>query len=257
MLPVLQIGPLALQTPGLLILLGIWLGLSASERTSSRLSIDSNHLYNLVLISLIAGILGARLAYVIQYSSIFIASPLNIFSFTLTMLNGEAGLLIGLIAGFIYVQRRSMPVWETLDALASGFSIFMIFFHLANFASGDAFGAPVQMPLSINLWGQPRYPVQLYETAAALLIAVALNTRKQRSARGGTLFWAFMALSALARLFFEFFRGDSTTLLGGIHIAQVIAWIILAFSLWQLGKRQGPAQKPLPVESAKDDKYAA
>ena len=36
MFPVLQIGPLALQTPGLLILIGIWVGLSVMERFASR-----------------------------------------------------------------------------------------------------------------------------------------------------------------------------------------------------------------------------
>lgn len=257
MLPVLQIGPLALQTPGLLILLGIWLGLSASERTSSRLSIDSNHVYNLVLISLIAGIVGARLAYVIQYIFIFIASPLNIFSLTLTMLNGDAGLLIGMIAAFIYGQRKSMPLWETLDSLASGLSIFMVFYHLANYASGDAFGSPVQRLLSIYLWGQPRHPVQLYEMGAAILIALALYTRKQKFNQSGTLFWTFLAGSSLSRLFFEFFRGDSITILGGIHTAQVIAWVILAICLWQLGKHHKPVLDPQPVELEKDHNNAA
>ena len=110
MFPILQIGPLALQTPGLLILIGIWFGLSVSERFASRFNVESNQLYNLVLVSLLAGIIGARLAYAIQYSAIFIASPLNIFSLTPTMFNGEAGLLIGLMAGFIYAQRKSLTL---------------------------------------------------------------------------------------------------------------------------------------------------
>ena len=56
MFPILQIGPLALQTPGLFIIIGIWLGLSTSERFASRFHIDPNQLYNLVLVSLLAGI---------------------------------------------------------------------------------------------------------------------------------------------------------------------------------------------------------
>ncbi len=265
MFPILQIGPLALQTPGMLILIGIWFGLSVSERFASRFNIVSNQLYNLVLVSLIAGIIGARLAYAIQYSAIFIASPLNIFSLTPTMFNGQAGLLVGLMAGFIYAQRKSLPLWPTLDALTPGLSVFMIFNHLANFASGDAFGSPVNMPLAINLWGQSRHPVQLYEMAAAILIALALISRIQRmnqadekapaSNRSGIYFWAFLALSSLARLFLEFFRGDSTTILGSVHFAQVIAWIFLAVSLWRLNKYQ-PENQELPVSPAKDTENA-
>jgi phosphatidylglycerol:prolipoprotein diacylglycerol transferase len=248
MFPVLQIGPLALQTPGLLILIGIWLGLSASERLASRFKIESNQLYNLVLVSLVAGILGARLAFAIQYSSIFISDPLAIFSFTLTMFNGEAGLVIGIIAGFIYAQRKSLKLWPTLDALTPALSVFMIFLHISDLASGNAFGSPVNMPFAIELWGQYRHPVQIYEMVAAIGIAFVLIHRISIKSpisemhpdlhKAGLYFWMFVALTALARLFFEFFRGDSTTIPGNIHVAQVFAWAILAVSLWQLNKHQ-------------------
>ena len=259
MLPVLQIGPLALQTPGLLILAGIWLGLTASEKMASRLKFEANYLYNLVLVGLFTGILGARLAYVIQYSSIFVANPLNIISPTLTMFNGEAGLVIGVIAGFIYAQRKSLPLWPTLDALIPGLSVFMIFYHLANFASGDAFGSATQMPIAVELWGQTRHPVQLYEMITAAGIAAAIRSGVNKTTKSGhyqssIFFWGFLALSALARLFWEFFRGDSTTILGGIHIAQLIAWFILAISLWRIGKIT-PINQDLPSTLAEDEKH--
>jgi phosphatidylglycerol:prolipoprotein diacylglycerol transferase len=261
MLPVLQIGPLALQTPGLLILVGIWFGLTASEKLASRFKIEPSQLYNLVLIVLLSGILGARLAYVIQYSSIFIANPLNIISPTLTMFNGEAGLVIGVIAGTIYAQRKSMQLWPTLDALVPGLSVFIIFYHLANFASGDAFGSATQMPFAVELWGQARYPVQLYEMITAAGIAAAIRSGIQRAFKSGIyqaglFFWGFLALSALSRLFWEFFRGDSTTILGSIHVAQIIAWFILAVSLWRIGRYQ-PLNQDLPSALVKDEDHAA
>ncbi len=260
MFPVLQIGPLALQTPGLLILIGIWVGLSVMERFASRFKVESNQLYNLVLVSLFVGIIGARLAYAIQYSSIFLTNPLNIFSLTPTMFNGEAGLMLGLLAGFIYGQRKSLPLLPTLDALTPGMSVFMIFYHLANFASGDAFGSVVQMPFAIQLWGESRHPVQIYEMTAAIVIAAAIIFRTQRMNKAntyyqeGVYFWSFLAFSALARLFFDYFRGDSTTILGSIHVAQVIAWIILAFSLWQLNKHINLPQDS-PAASHKDSEH--
>jgi prolipoprotein diacylglyceryltransferase len=55
--------------------------------------------------------------------------------------------------------------------------------------------------------------------------------------RPGLRFWAFLALSAAARLFLETFRGDSTLLLGMFRQAQAIAWLVLAASLWQIGRR--------------------
>ncbi|HQU35483.1 MAG TPA: hypothetical protein PLR65_02745, partial [Anaerolineales bacterium] len=43
----------------------------------------------------------------------------------------------------------------------------------------------------------------------------------------GVLFLNFTALTAGARLFLEAFRADSTLILGGVRLAQVVAWLAL------------------------------
>jgi prolipoprotein diacylglyceryltransferase len=242
MFPILHVGPLALQAPGLILIVGIWVSLLAIERYARRFKANPNLLYNLVLIGLVAGVLGARFGYAIQYSAVFLAAPLNLFSLTPTMLNPLAGIMVGTLAAGIYGQRRAMPLWPTLDALTPGLSLFMIALHLANLASGDAFGTPAEIPWAVNLWGEARHPVQLYELVAALLIAGLLLPRKNSPEISGAYFWTFVALTALARLFFEYFRGDAITLFWNIRIAQCVAWFVLAIALQQLGHRIKPSQ---------------
>lgn len=251
MLPILQIGPLALQTPGLLLLLGVWLGLSLSERLAQRFQTNANQLYTLVLVGLAAGLIGSRLAYAAQFFSIFWAAPLTLFTLTPTMLNSSAGVVIGALAGAIYAQRNRLPLWSTLDALSPGLCVYMVFYHLANFASGSAFGTPTTMPFAIQLWGETRHAVQLYEAAGAVLISAAIIAAKPHKQIPGTTFWTFLALTALARLFFEFFRADAATTIGNIHHAQVVAWCILAISLYQLGRRRPKAAVPTETDSVK------
>jgi prolipoprotein diacylglyceryltransferase len=236
MFPILQIGPLALQTPGLILILGVWLALSAAERAAARLNCSANPLYNLVMLGLVVGLLSARLAYAVQFISIFLADPLSLVSLTPTMLNPEAGLAAGFLAAFIYANRMQLPLWPTLDTLAVGLSIFFIAFHLANFAAGNAFGAPSALPWAVNLWGELRHPVQLYEMGAAVIIAWIVFPPKQASVNPGMLFWSWIALSAFSRLFFEFFRADSTTLLWNLHSAQFIAWVVALIACWQIGR---------------------
>jgi phosphatidylglycerol:prolipoprotein diacylglycerol transferase len=236
MLPILQIGPLALQAPGLILILGVWFGLNTAERYAARFKSQASPIYNLVLLGLLAGILSARLAYAVQYRSIFLADPLSLLSLTPTMLNGEAGLTAGMLAALIYANRKALPLWPTLDTLALGLSIFLIAWHLADFASGSAFGTPSSLPWALELWGEPRHPVQLYEMCAAIVIATILLPRKNAPALPGLTFWFWVALSALSRLFFELFRGDSTTLLWNLHSLQIIAWLAAATALWQIGR---------------------
>ena len=111
MLPILNIGPLAIQLPGLVILIGLWLGLSLAERYAARFDVKSNLLYNLVFVVLIAGIIGARLAYVIRYPQAFAGNLFSALSFNLSLLDPWAGLGLGLIAGLIYGQRKKMALW--------------------------------------------------------------------------------------------------------------------------------------------------
>jgi hypothetical protein len=47
-----------------------------------------------------------------------------------------------------------------------------------------------------------------------------------------------MALMAGAWLFIEAFRGDSVVLPNGVRVAQIAAWLVLAISLWGIGKLQ-------------------
>lgn len=248
MLPVIQIGPLALQAPGLALLLGIWLGLSLAEKHAARHGVSPSKLYNLVFIALIAGLIGARLVYALRYPEAFLASPLSIFSLNPGLLDGLGGAVIGAIAALAYAQRSKLPLWPTLDALTPGLAVFMIGLGAAHFAAGTAFGAPTTLPWGVHLWGETRHPSQLYEILAAALILALLWPGKERLAMPlpGHYFLNFAALSAAARLLLEAWRGDSALLPGGLRLAQVIAWLILAACLWAWQARHKTATPDHP-----------
>jgi phosphatidylglycerol:prolipoprotein diacylglycerol transferase len=240
MMPILNIGPLAIQLPGLLLLLGIWLGLSLSEKYAKRQGINPNTIYNLVFIGLISGAVTARLAYVVRYPAVFSSAPLGVFSLNPGLLDPWGGLAGGLIAALIYGQRKNLPFWSTMDAITPLLSVFSISMSLSNLASGAGFGAPTDLFWGIYLWGAVRHPSQVYESVAATLILVIFwPTRNwKNSIKPGVYFLLFIALSSATRLFLEAFRGDSLILLGGIRQTQVIAWLLMALSLWYSYKLQ-------------------
>jgi prolipoprotein diacylglyceryltransferase len=242
MLPILQIGPLAIQVPGLVLLLGLWLGLSLVERNASRSGSNAGLLYNLVLVALLSGVVGARLSYAIRYFEIFSSSPFSLISLNPGLLDPWGGVAVALIAALIYGQRKELSVWPTLDALTPLFAVITVSYGVSHLTSGAAFGAPTGVPWGIELWGIRRHPTQVYEILAATLILIAVwpGINKLQTSRPGLQFLVFAALSAAARLFLEGFRGDSQLLPGGIRSAQAIAWMVLAASLWGLGRLRGP-----------------
>jgi prolipoprotein diacylglyceryltransferase len=111
------------------------------------------------------------------------------------------------------------------------FATLAIGLSLSHLAAGTAFGKPTNLPWGINLWNTSRHPTQIYELIASLII-FGLVWFHQKDYPSGSTFLLFIAFIAGTRLFLEAFRGDSTLIFGGIRLAQVIAWLVLAAALF-------------------------
>ena len=222
MLPVLQIWRLALPAAPLAIMLGAWLAAWLAEREAARLSLPADTISALTLVLLAGWLLGARLGYAAQFAATYAADPLSLLSPNPTTLDPRAGLLLAALAGLVFGWRRGLSLWPTLDALAPGLAALLLALGVAHLASGDAFGAPAELPWSITLWGARRHPTQLYEIAAALLLLVAWWRWRGRLPFAGAAFLLVLGAAATTRLLLEAFRGDSWLVLG-VRGAQVVA----------------------------------
>lgn len=233
MLPIIQIGGAAIQTPGLILLAGIWIGLSVAEKYAKLYKIKADLLYNLSFSVLVAGILGARLSVMVRFPSAFIDNPSSIISLNPSLLDPVGGIAIALAAGLVYTQRKKMNLLQTLDALIPVLAVMGIAIPLANLASGNAFGAPTNLPWGIELWGAERHPSQIYQALAGIAILwLVWPTRQGKKNPAGLLFTNYIILTAGAILLLAAFRGDSVVIWNGWRSEQIVAWLILAFSLW-------------------------
>jgi len=244
MFPVLQLGSIALPVAPLALMLGVWAGAWLAEHEATRLGLNGDKVAGLVLIGIVAGLLGARLGYVAQHLGSFVTDPLGVVSLTPTTLALGPGLLIAGIAMLIAGQRKHLPLWRTLDALAPGLAALSVAVGVAHLASGDAFGAPARLPWSIELWGEARHPSQVYEIIAALAVLGIWRWSRARRPFDGFGIVLVVALSAAARIFLEAFRGDSWIIAGGLRGAQVVALAILALCLAVLPQLAHQARAP-------------
>ena len=236
MFPYLRLGPFILPMASLALLAGLWVGFPLIEREAVRLKINASTLSNLIFYSLLAGLIGARLGYALEFPAVYLSKPLSLLSLTPTTLSPSTGLAVGLIAFAIFVQRKAMPIRTTLDAIAPGLALFMAFVGLAHILSGDAYGAPMSLPWAIRLWNDYRHPSQFYETFIALTIFLVIRERFPKPEGAGINFLLVVTLSSASRVFLEAFRGDSVFWPGGFREAQVIALIIMTISLYWMRK---------------------
>ena len=239
MLPILNLGPLAIPVPALALLAGVWFCIYLAEKYARVFGLSTSKVSNLIILMLVSGLIGARLSYIIRFPEAFFQNPLDILSRSPGLLDPSGGIALAVIVGLIYGQKKGLPLWQTLDTLTPGLAALAICIGIAHLASGDAFGMPTQIPWRIYLWGEYRHPTQIYEIMlfALLFIFIISNTNKWRAAIPGMLFLVFLASSAAINLVIEAFRGDSLLYLNTFRTVQLISWLVLALSLWGIRKR--------------------
>ena len=231
MLPILQVGPLAIQLPGLLLLAGIWIAVSLTDREAPRRGLKASVMSNMILIGLVVGILTARLWYAIRFFDIYLDNPLSLLSLNPTTLAPVEGALTGLAVAAYYGYRKGLPFWPTLDALTPGLAAFAVAVGFAHLASGDAFGSATELPWGIELWGATRHPTQIYEILAAGLIFWVIWEIRRWLPVAGLLFLTWIALTAASRLMLEAFRGDSVIVFESLRSAQLVSLGVLVAAL--------------------------
>jgi phosphatidylglycerol---prolipoprotein diacylglyceryl transferase len=233
MMPVLNIGGLAIQSRGLLLVLAMALSLWVAERFARQGSVREELVSTAGITGLLVALVAARLVYALQHLSSYLRDPAALFSLAPQALAWPEGLLLGLLAAVVYLHRQQVAPAPAADAFVPALAAFWLVAGLGAFLSGDAYGQPTTLPWGVYLWGDYRHPVQLYETVAGALVLLLLARLVPRAPYPGWLALVGIALLGAARLFVEGFRADAA-LLAGLRVAQLWSLALVLLSLWVL-----------------------
>ena len=236
-IPVVHVGPVVVQLPGLTLLFGFWAALWLAAREAKRVGLNEDVVYTPGFYAAVAGLVGARLWYVAAHWEAFAGDRLGILALNLSTLDVTGGSIVGLLLGGVYAWRKKLIGARWLDALAPGVTLLLAAVSLSNLFSGDAYGTPSTLPWAIMLWDTERHPVQIYEMLAALATLVVLLVALRRQQTPGTATLLFLALYSGQRVFLEAFRAESLLLPGGWRVAQVVGLVVLGAALIALAGR--------------------
>ena len=253
-IPVVHVGPIVLQLPGLIVLFGFWTTLWVAARGAKTFGLKDDDVYNPGFYAAVAGVLGARAWYVVTHWTAFAGDPLGIVSLNLSTLDATGGLVVGVSVGALYAWRKKLLTARWLDALTPGAALLLAAVSLSNLFSGEAYGAPSTLPWAIELWDMERHPTQIYEMLAMLTILFVLLVVLRRRSAPGTATRLFLVLYSAQRVFLEAFRADSLLLPGGWRVAQVVALVALGISLVILSRRLKKSGQWIVVSDPSEEK---
>jgi len=261
-----HIGNFSLPTYGLLVSIGVLAGLWVSVRNSQRQGINPEDAWNLGIIVVLCGILGAKILYIVNDWSYYTSHPGEIFSLGTLQAGGvfSGGLIAAFVAAAWYVHKHRMPALGTCDAFAPGLALGHSIGRLGCFAAGCCYGKPTS-----HFWGvtfrnplaqawvgtplnTPLEPTQLFESAVELANFFILMWLLKRKTFDGQIFGAYLFLYGVARYFLEFIRDDPGrgSVFGGMMTGTQLISICLVIAggvIWWLK----PAPKVVPATASR------
>jgi phosphatidylglycerol:prolipoprotein diacylglycerol transferase len=247
----INIGPLAIQAGGLILIVSLWLGTWLTDHFSKHLGTNGEGIENSILIGLLAGLLSARIGFSLQNISIFLENPLSLLALSPSMLNIPFGLLIGTLGALIFAQKKSLPLYPTLDTLSPLMLIVFTGIQLANLATGNIYGLPTDLPWAIDIWGAERHPPQVYAIILSLGVFLGLMIHTKRLTktgfmRSGVLFNLTLAGLAMITIFSRAFV-ENKAFLVGIDAFQILSFGLLILSFTSINQLAFQPRKHIAV----------
>ena len=147
---------LTVKSYGLMMVVGFLSAVFLIRRLSRNITPNPQLITNAALYSLIAGVVGARLFYVIHYFEKFKTDPLSVFAIWEGGLELLGGIILAITVIIAYMHYHKLAVRKYLDILAIGLMLALTFGRIGCFLNGCCFGRPTNLP-----WGV-RFPYGSY-----------------------------------------------------------------------------------------------
>jgi phosphatidylglycerol:prolipoprotein diacylglycerol transferase len=284
MYPVLfRIGDFSITTFGLMMVVSFIGGSWVTAKMLKRYGLPPGLIWDMLAWIAIVGIVGAKVYYLALHWEAVIANPRD------QILSREGlvwygGLIGGVLAYYLQVRARKLPLAVMFDATAPALFLAIASGRIGCFLVGDDYGLYTDGPFGVafpqgippstagylrsigdsipasisNATIVPVHPTQLYEVAIALVLFAVLWQLGKRRLKPGRLFASFMALYAVERFLIEFVRAKGDRFVFGLSTAQAVSivLIIAASALWHRQRskpdwshhvaRATPATKPKP-----------
>jgi len=158
----------------ILICFGIVIATVLCCRRAPLHGFTSDQVLNMVIISVPAGIIGARLYYVLFHWSWYSGDLSQIFNTRAGGLAIHGGLILGLATAAILCKRQRMSPLSLLDLIAPAIALGQSIGRWGNYFNSEAHGGPTDLPLAVTIDGQQMHPTFLYESIWCFLLFIFL-----------------------------------------------------------------------------------
>ncbi|HCX61417.1 prolipoprotein diacylglyceryl transferase [Aminipila sp.] len=224
-----SIGPFHIYFFGVAVAVGIAIGTIFAINEAKKRDISSEIITDLVLITIISGIVGARLFYILFYNpSIYFNNPVEIFKIYEGGLSIHGGIFTAIVAGYIYTVKKKKSFLKLADIIVTALPLAQGIGRVGC----DVFGKTMSdiMPWGINYGGQILHPAQVYEFILDYILFIFLWRRSYHKKFDGELFAIYLISFPIIRGIVEFFR-INPIIWGPFSISHLLSLILVIIGI--------------------------
>jgi phosphatidylglycerol---prolipoprotein diacylglyceryl transferase len=252
-----SLGPLQLTGFGIAILMCFVVGQAVAQHELRRRGHDAEPVNDMVFAGVLAGLLGAKLYYVVvlrNWNAIFDRGGFVFWG----------GYFLGSLAVLAVVVKKRFGIRRMMDVGGPASAAAYAVGRTGCWAVGDDYGRPWDGPLAVSFpRGMPPstvanmnaefhanlpatlspdtvvsvYPTQLLEVALGIVMFIILWRMRRHEHRAGWLFGLYCVLAGIERFIVEFFRAKGDVV-GPLTSAQWVALAIGAVGVLLLTTRR-------------------
>jgi phosphatidylglycerol:prolipoprotein diacylglycerol transferase len=214
MYPVLfKIGHFQVHSFGVMMVLAFVAAIYLTQIRAERYGLGRVQVSDCCFWALVAGVLGARVAFIIQEPSWFAHHPAELFSLQFRGLTSFGGLIFGAGAVLIWARKHRVPIWSVLDLAAPAFVIGHAIGRIGCLMNGCCFGGECSpgLPWGIHVEDSSvlHHPAQAYDSLMNFVAVGILLWREKVRLAPGSLVGIMLILHGFTRIIYEFWRAGT------------------------------------------------
>lgn len=152
-----KIGSFEIRVYSLMLVIAILVAIWLIGRRSKELGYDQKIIENIVILTFIGGIIGARLYYVAFNWGYFGKNPSEIIAVWHGGLAIHGGIIAGTLTALTYCYYKKISIFAYMDLIAPCLLLGQGIGRFGNFANGEAHGVPTITPPSIIFSVKPHF----------------------------------------------------------------------------------------------------
>ena len=235
----LDLGFIQIYWYSIFIFVALLVACTVIYKEAKKRGIDEDTLINMTFGTVIFGIIGARLYYVLFNLPYYSKNIVEIFEIWNGGLAIHGGIIFGLLSIIVFCKKRKINVMRMLDIIVVGLIIGQAIGRWGNFFNSEAYGAittleklqsqgiPQFIIDGMYILGEYRQPTFFYESVGCIFGFLAmLIIRCGKYLKRGNLTAFYLVWYGVLRFVVEGLRTDSL-MLGPIKMAQAVSLLFV------------------------------